>query len=444
MRLADDGSNGSSDSWLVGVGLVMSNFVGEEYPSRCDLDKISANRPILINSACGHIKMVNSKAIERANIPEGDAAPDGIFFENAFANYCDEMIDGIDPNSDKRKELIRNGIHGYSAMGLTTLHTVSDAPEEAQTEYVDQYFELESAGELPVRIVIHPTLAAPWQLRPQTGFGTDMVRIGGLKIFLDGALGGRSAALLRPYSDAPSESGILNFTEDELRAQMQSGYDAGLEVSIHAIGDAAMERIVSAAEAVYPLSENEDPAERLRAAGKRRLRIIHAMVVNDDIIRRLRRLPVILDVQPGFIDDDVDYAEDRLGSERVNYFLPLKSFMDNGIMVAGGSDYPFGGKPPLAAIQCAVTRKNLSGFPAGGLAPSEALSVYRATSMFTRNAAYGSSEENQKGTITAGKFADLVILDRDIFTTPADKISTIKILKTILGGAETWACQGDV
>ena len=281
---------------------------------------------------------------------------------------------------------------------------------------------------------MHPTLRPPWPLGLQTGFGTDMVKVGSVKIFLDGALGGRSAALLEPYSDAPCEKGVFNFTEEELRAQIQRAYDEGLEVSIHAIGDAAMERALNAAEAVYPLSDEANPVTRLLRAGKRRLRIIHAMLIQEAHIERLKRLPVILDVQPGFLDDDAEFAEDRLGKDRLRRFMPFNLFTENGILLAGGSDYPFGGKAPLTAIQCAVTRRTMRNLPKEGLAPEEALTVFEAVSMHTGNAAYCSSEEKLKGTITPEKFADFIVLDRDIFKTPPDEIANIKILKTVVGG----------
>ncbi|MDR2295292.1 MAG: amidohydrolase [Clostridiales Family XIII bacterium] len=447
MRAADDGDARR----LIGAGLSMGCFTEAEIPNRYDLDEIGTDKPILVNSACGHVKIVNSRALTEAGVPNRNAAhsefiryfkdgtPSGVFLENAFAAYGRESLDSIDPDSAKRKEMIRSGIRDYSAFGLTTIHTVSDAPEETQSEYIDQYFELEESGELPARIVLHPTLPLPWPLCPQTGFGTDMVKMGSLKIFLDGALGGRSAALLEPYTDAPGEKGVFNFTEEELRAQMRGGYDAGLEVSIHAIGDAAMERVLNAAETVYPPSDETDPVERLRAAGKRRLRIVHAMLVNEEMMRRLKRLPLILDVQPGFIDEDSVFAEDRLGKRRIKNFMPFKLLLKNGIFLAGGSDYPFGGRPPLAAIQCAVTRKNLRGFPAEGLAPEEAVTVFEAVSMYTRNAAYCSSEEKLKGTVSAGKFADFVVLGRDVFQSPPDEIKDIEILKTIVGGRETYS-----
>jgi predicted amidohydrolase YtcJ len=266
-----------------------------------------------------------------------------------------------------------------------------------------------------------------------------MVKMGAFKIFLDGAMGGRTAALLEPYSDAPAEMGMFNFSEEELRSRVREAYAAGLEVSIHAIGDAAMERVLNVAESVYPKSQESDPWERLRKAGKRRLRIIHAMIIKEEQIERLKKLPVILDFQPGFLDDDLIFVEEKLGHERSKLFMPLGSFLRNGIAVSGGSDYPFGGKPPLSAIQCAVTRKNLSGFPHGGLWPEEAVSVYEAVSLYTKNASYCSSEESIKGTIFAGKFADMVVLDRDIFEAAPDDIKDINVIKTIVGGKAVYS-----
>jgi predicted amidohydrolase YtcJ len=150
-------------------------------------------------------------------------------------------------------------------------------------------------------------------------------------------------------------------------------------------------------------------------------------------------LPVILDVQPGFLDDDVEFAEERLGKDRLKYFMPFNMLGKNGVLLAGGSDYPFGGKPPLSAIQCAVTRRTLRGRPKEGLTPEEAVTVYEAVAMYTKNASYCSSEENIKGTITPGKFADLVVLSRNIFETPPSEIADIKILKTIVAGKATFS-----
>jgi predicted amidohydrolase YtcJ len=306
-------------------------------------------------------------------------------------------------------------------------------PENPPTEHFDQYFELERRDELPVRVVINPSAPLPWSLRPITGFGTDMVKLGSKKIFLDGSMGGRTAALLEPYSDAPGETGIITHSLEELTGLFREAYDAGLEVSVHVIGDAAMQRVLDAAEQVYPSIDEDDPIKRLGRTD-RRLRIIHAMIIKPEHIERMKKLPVILDVQPGFLHSDVHIAEDRLGAERLKYLMPFRTFIDNGILLTGGSDAPVDPPIPLNGIQCAVTRQDLNGYPEGGLQADEAISVYEAVAMYTKNAAFCSNEENIKGTISVGKYADFILLDRDIFEVEPKDIHKIKVLKTVVGG----------
>jgi predicted amidohydrolase YtcJ len=310
-------------------------------------------------------------------------------------------------------------------------------PDTPSAENFDQYYELEKRGELPVRVVVNPSEPLPWSMRPVTGFGTDMVKLGSRKIFLDGSMGGRTAAVLEPYSDAPDETGVMTYSTEELTALFKEAYDAGLEVSVHVIGDAAMERALDAAEAVYPAIDEPDPVKRLRQTD-RRLRIIHAMIISKGQEQRIKRLPVILDVQPGFLHSDVHIAEDRLGKDRIGRLMPFRTLIDSGILLTGGSDAPVDPPAPLNSIQCAVTRQDLAGFPEGGLAPWEAVTVYEAVAMYTKNAAYCSCEEDLKGTIAVGKFADFIVLDRDIFEVEPSEISGINVLKTVLGGDATY------
>jgi predicted amidohydrolase YtcJ len=158
----------------------------------------------------------------------------------------------------------------------------------------------------------------------------------------------------------------------------------------------------------------------------------------------MSRLPVILDMQPNFINSNGGFMRERLGPERIKYFTPLKAFLGAGLLVTGGSDAPVEPSRPFVGIECAVTRKRLDGTPEEGLAADEAISVYDAVSLYTRNAAYCSSEEDLKGTITAGKFADFILLERDVFETePQDyhTIHDIRVLKTVLGGKTTWEAE---
>jgi predicted amidohydrolase YtcJ len=444
MRGNDRGGSG----WLTGCDVTMSDLAENRYPLRYELDRISTERPIAILSHCLHVTMVNSKALELAGLTKesaagdpcvtfyGDGEPDGIVREEAYTKYLAPVLSAILADTEHRKNLIRKHIGSYSQRGYTTLHAISSFDAAPPFEYFDQYYEMEREGTLPVRIVINSAYF-PDALNAQTGFGTDMVKVGARKIFLDGSLGGRTAAMREPYSDMPDAKGDLFYTKDSLAALFRKIYDSGLEASVHVIGDGAMELLLDAAEEVYPASDERCPEKRLLASGLRRLRVIHASVADSAQIDRLRRLPILLDVQPNFINSDGSFAPDRLG-DRLKNFTPLRSYIDAGILLAGGSDAPVDPPLPFLGIECAVTRKSVEGFPAEGLVPEEAISVYESVSMYTRNAAYCSGEENLKGTVSAGKYADFILIDRDIFEIEPTEIHSTEVLKTVVGGKTRW------
>jgi predicted amidohydrolase YtcJ len=448
MKAHDDGTGG----WLFGGGISMPDLAEGRYPNRRELDMVSTDRPVLIYSHCLHFVMANSKALQIAGISKEktpnddclsyfeDGEPDGILREAANTKFLTELFKEMYADRDYRLNVLRKGIGEYPEYGLTTLHCISGLEGATPFEYFDQYHQLDREGALPVRVVINSTYL-PETLNPLTGFGTDRVKVGAKKIFMDGSLGGFTAAMLEPYSDAPDRKGDIFYTTDEMVSLLKEAYDAGIEASVHAIGDASMERLITAAEAVYPKSDEPDAAKRLKEAGLRRLRVIHACVIAPGHIERMRRLPVILDMQPNFINSNGGFMRERIGPGRMKYFTPLKSFVDAGLIITGSSDAPVEPSRPFVGIECAVTRKRLDGTPKEGLAIEEAISVYDAVSMYTRNAAYCSSEEDIKGTITAGKFADFIILDRDVFQAKPEDYPTIRdirVIKTVLGGGTTW------
>lgn len=446
MRSHDD----AGQDWLLGSDVLPSALEENRFPLRYELDRIATDRPILLYSHCRHIKMGNSKALEmtgilKGTIPESDerigfyedGEPNGLIMETAYGDYVAAAVEGRILDPAFRKALIRQFLPDFPKYGLTTLHTFSAMPDDPPLEYFDQYYELEKSGELPVRMVINSAIDLPWSHRPTTGFGTDKVKLGSHKIILDGSMGGRTAALTSEYADMPGEKGFLIYSLDALKKIFSDSIEAGLEVSVHAIGDAAMETVLEAAEAYYPVCDEPDPIKRLNKGP--RLRIVHAMILNDTQIARIKRLPVILDVQPGFLHADVHIAEQRLGPERMKLFMPLKTFLRNGILMTGGSDAPVDSPNPLIGIQCAVTRQDLDGYPDGGLHPEEGLSIYDAVALYTKFAAYCSNEEHLKGTLETGKFADFILLDRDIFESDPNEIHKIRIIQTVLGGNEKWS-----
>lgn len=256
--------------------------------------------------------------------------------------------------------------------------------------------------------------------------------IGAKKLFSDGSLNSRSAALFEGYSDEPETYGVLVHDQKEMNKEVLEAYQYGMEVSVHAIGDRAMEMVITAAE------------NAVKVCGvKKHFRIIHAMLPAAGHIERMKKLPVILDVQPIFLRNWVDLCEERIGKERMQHFMPLKSYMDAGMVVTGGSDAPVEDINPLLGIECAVTR-TVPGEESGkALVPKECISVFQAVSMFTKNAAFCTDQEKVRGTITPGKLADFIVLSKDIFTIPKKEIHKIKVEKTIKGGVIVYESVND-
>lgn len=431
------------NGWLMGATLHVEKLKEERFPNRYELDRISETRPIVITSYCHHTAMVNSKALELAGIGKGfqpetegtidvdeNGEPNGIIRETAYGLYLEPLMDVDLSDNEFRKSILQKQAATYSSMGITTFQTYSALGDE-MAEYLYTYQELEEEGKLPFRIIVNSAADLPKSVGLVSGIGTDKVKYGAKKIFSDGSLNSRSAALIEPYSDAPEEKGILYYTQEELTAQIREGYEYGMEVSIHTIGDQSMEMVLNGIE--QTLAEVE---------GKRntRFRIIHAMVVNENQIERMKRLPIILDTQPVFLRNWGEALFDRVGEERAQLFIPLRRYLDEGLLVTAGSDAPVEDVAPLIGIQCAVTRQDLNGKPEGGLIPDQRISVYEAVCLFTKNAAYCTNEEKLKGTLETGKLGDFIVLDRDIFHTEPSDIHNIRILKTVLGGKEVFPC----
>jgi predicted amidohydrolase YtcJ len=433
------------DDWYIGADVSMADLDEKRYPLRYELDRVSTSRPVIVLSHCLHFTMANSKALELAGITKDEVAgddtlsfyedgePDGIIREAAYVKYFTKIFTNMFSDPAYRKDILRNTLGEYSRRGLTTLHAISGLAGAAPMEFFDQYYALEKEGALPVRVIVNSAYL-PETLNTLTGFGTDMVKVGAKKIFMDGSLGGRTAAMIEPYSDAPDEKGDLFYGLDEIVALLREAYDAGIEAAVHAIGDATMELLISAAEIVYPHIDEPDPVKRLKQAGLRRLRIIHASTIAPGHAERMSKLPILLDMQPVFINSDGSFAADRLGPDRVKRYTALKTLTEAGIIITGGSDAPVDPAMPFVGIECAVTRRRVGGTDGEELAPEEALSVYDAVSLYTRNAAYCAGEEDIKGTISEGKYADFILLDRDIFETAPSEIHTLRVLKTVVGG----------
>jgi predicted amidohydrolase YtcJ len=244
--------------------------------------------------------------------------------------------------------------------------------------------------------------------------GDHTLKLGGVKILADGSLGARTAALNRPYYDEPSTKGILCWGRKELEETIVKAQDAGFQVCVHAIGDRAINETLSAFEKVLKKKPRKDFRHRLE----------HASVLNKQLIRRLRRLGLIACVQPHFVISDF-WVESRLGAARARWTYPFKTLIENGVLLAGGSDCPVEPVSPLLGVYALVARESF---------PEERVSVEEALRVYTVNAAFASFEEDVKGSIEVGKLADFAVLSHDPFVVKPEKIRDITVEMTIVGG----------
>jgi len=432
--------------WIKGTGFDHTKFVENRMPTRWDLDKISTEHPIVIRRCCLHAMVANSLAIEMAEIDqqklneyqglielEKDGALNGIFREKATAIF-DEIVPNPLSDPGERKKILLSVLADMVSKGITAVHTYA-AKIWNYEESLEAYQELDKDGELPIRVVV--SLDELFELGVTDGNPGEKdpyqkAKYGSYKLFTDGSLGARSAALSAPYSDDENNCGIL-IDETKLVDQLQLAYERGLQPAIHAIGDHALDITLDAVETVLEQQQKSDE-------NKTRLpiRIIHAQMVRNDQMERLKKLPVVLDVQPIFLCTDLYWIESRLGKDRIKTTYLWKTLMKNGLILAGGSDCPVESYDPLKGIYAAVTRKDLNGFPREGWEPQEQLTVFEAISLFTKNIAYTTGDEDVLGTIEVNKFADLTVLEEDPFQVEPERLKDLRVAMTFVAGEKVF------
>ena len=434
--------------WIKGAGFDQTKFTENRLPTRWDLDKISTEHPVVIRRSCLHVMIANSLAIEIAGIDDKkikdsrglievdkNGQPTGIFREKSTIIFDDIVPDPLaDP--DEKKKIMCEVLNHMASKGITSINTYA-AKIWNYDEDLETYRDLEKQGLLPVRVAVSLDTLFKLETKDRQNHKKDVfnkVKYGSFKLFTDGSLGARSAALIEPYSDNPDNRGILVEKKDLIR-DLQTAYELGLQPAIHAIGDRALEITLEAIEYVLKNAKSSNKSKENQEK-KLPFRIIHAQVVNKDQLERMKKLPVVLDIQPIFLTTDLYWIESRLGKERVKTSYLWKTMMDAGLMMAGGSDCPVESYEPLKGIYAAVTRQDFKGYPEGGWEPEEKLSVYEAVCLFTKNIAYTTGDQDVLGTIENNKFADLVLLDSNPFEIEVEKIKDIKVLKTFVAGKQ--------
>lgn len=432
------------EDWVLGRGFNHDFFADEtRYPTRDELDAVCPDRPCLITRACGHVAIANSRALalcgidERAPQVDGgriccdDAGrPNGALEENAIL-LVSKHIPTPDREGLKRRLLLAmENVAGY---GITSVQSDDFCALEIPFEEIlAAYAELEAEGKMTVRVTEQcllpdmETLNRFLESGYHTGWGSEWFRIGPLKLLADGSLGARTAWLRAPYADAPDTRGTAIYEQSALDALVLRAHSAGMQIAVHAIGDAAADAVLDAVERAQTTCPRSDA----------RHGIVHAQIFTHEQAARAAKLNMHAYIQPIFLDYDTQIVSLRLG-ERANDAYPAASLSKIGVTFSGGSDCPVEPANVLRGIQCAVTRMPVTRNSEAPYLPKEALTLDAALMAFTAYGAYASFEEDIKGQIKTGYLADFTVLGIDPFETEPRWINKIPVAGTYAGGKQT-------
>jgi len=424
--------------FLSARGFNQNNFSDKRMPTRQELDAVSASLPIVVTRVCGHIAIANSAALSLSGIDassrvEGGTidVETGLLTEKALGLL---FTADLKPTKEDVKRLVKNGVQDAIAVGVTTLQT-DDLMHAFPYDYekmIEVYRELDEAGELPIRLRLQSQLPRIDLLKDYIAKGypnkvySDRLKMGPLKILTDGTLGARTAAMIEPYSDDPSEKGILTYTNEELYLLVKTAHHAGMSIAMHAIGDAAMTQILDAYERVL----KEEPRDDHRHC------IIHCQITSEAILDRMAKMDVYAAVQPIFIDADMEIVYDRVGKHRADTSYAWKSMVDKGIHVAFGTDAPVEDVNPIENIRAAVTRTNRAGHV---YLPEQAVSVADAIKAYTTASAKQTRDEHELGKIEVGYHADFTVWNRSQFVHMKTDHLPKHALATYVGGTLVFA-----
>jgi len=409
------------NTWVLGRGWDDEKLREHRYPTREDLDLVSSS-PVFLKRICGHVGVANSAALSLARIDNRVVAPNGgqilrdsrgrlngVLKETAI-----ELVEKVVPESmDETKTALTQASRKLAKLGLTSLHCIISSLTE-----LNALRELKREQRVPQSIyaILPASLTDRLEsLRHSEEESVDHFRIGGIKLYLDGSLGARTAALNQPYRDDPTSSGMITLSAKELRTIVSKARDSKFQLCIHAIGDRAVDLAVQILGQTFGTNE----CKRLRH------RIEHASIVNEESMMKMRRLGIIASIQPRFVYSD-QWAEERLGARRLPQLYPFRSMRKAGILLTAGSDCPVEDPNPFEGVWSAIARP--------GFSQAERLTVSDALAAYTKNPSYASFSENFRGTLSPGKAADIVVLDRDPRESSLEALRKIRVVTTIIEG----------
>ena len=425
--------------WIIGYGFDHNVFPDPVLPDGAAAEAISADHPVVLDRICGHVGAANRLALSLAGFDENTVIPGGALDKDAAGRLTGvlreaalDRIKQFAPRLDRRmvEELLEETGRRFAAVGLTAVHSDDLGPEGTGWDVLREAVDaLAARGAMPVRIREEWEAPRPPQLRAildrglKSGDGDDWLRLCNIKLIGDGSLGARTAFLRADYSDDPGNRGIPVYTPGEMEEMVALCHGGGLQVACHAIGDGTCERFV-------------DAVEKAMAADPKPLRhrVVHCQIGDGPLYRRMGALGMGADVQPSFTASDGPLVAGRLGGREPSCYA-WKTMLESGVTVAGGSDSPVEDFNPLWGIHCAVNRPNGAHTP---WLPEQCLTPEEAVALYTTAPARLAGDLADSGTLEAGKYADLVVLDRDLFTVPHACIKDLTVELTMAGGRITY------
>lgn len=429
--IADYAKANANHAWIRGRGWNQENWKLGRFPTAQELDAVVSDKPVWLERVDGHAGWANSRTLALAGITRSTPDPaGGKIMRDAngeatgvLIDSAQELVTKVMPAQTEAegRVMLDKSLQELARVGLTTVHDagIGVAEDRLYRDYADK-------KKLTARVyaMIGGTGADFDQLAtkgPLKDYADGMYALRAVKLYSDGALGSRGAALIKPYSDEPHSHGLLFFKTAQMDAMMTKAMRKGYQVNVHAIGDAGNKQILDIYQKELGVTKS----------GAQRHRIEHAQVVTAQDIPRFQQLGIIPSMQPTHATSDKNMAETRVGPERIKGAYAWRSFLHQGSRIACGSDFPVESPNPFYGIHAAVTRMDHAGQPVAGWYPNQAMSLKEAFRCFTLDAAYAGHQENSLGTLEVGKHADFIVIDRDLF-----RMSTYDIFKT--GVLETW------
>ncbi|HEX4639288.1 MAG TPA: amidohydrolase [Chthoniobacterales bacterium] len=439
-KVAERSSKTEPDKWITGRGWIETFWKPPQFPTRQDLDKVAPHNPVFLTRADGHAAVANSAALAIAKIDKSTPNPFGgeILKDKATGEPTGMLLDNAmelveknipKPTNAEREHALLTGINREIGLGWCEIQNAGSHKEEI--ELIKKVYGEGKAKIRFINCVFGPGEDAQNFLKEGATvdeFDHHFTQRT-IKVIFDGALGSRGAALLKPYSDAPETSGYLTEKPEELRPMFEEALRRGLQVETHAIGDRTNRTILD----LYEAALKAVPPDQ-RKIREPRWRVEHAQIVDLADLPRFAKLGVIPSMQPSHAISDLFFAPARLGMDRLAGAYAWQSFLKSGAIICGGSDAPVERGEPMIEFYAAVARKSIKGESGPGWHPEQAVSREQALKMFTIWPAFAAFEENDKGSIQAGKLADFTVLSQDIMKIPAPEILKTQNEMTIIGG----------